>query len=338
MKDSDKTKKNDGIDTKKQDIASFPGISLRDVVVFPSMVIPLFVGREKSITALNIAMDSSKEIILIAQKKADQDDPTIDDLYRVGTVAKILQLLKLPDGTVKVLVEGIKRIKIKEIRDENCFYVIPEINVENEFNERELDILSRALVSQFEQYIKLNKKIPTEILNTVSNIEDYEKLCYTIAAHIQVKINIKQKMLEIGDPKLKSEFILEVLQGEIDVLEVEKQVRSKVKSQMEKSQREYYLNEQMKAIQNELDGGSGSAKDDFVKLEDDIKNASMPKEANEKANSELSKLKLMSPMSAEATVSRNYLDWLVNLPWKKVAKYQVIFQKHRIRSMRITLD
>ena len=320
MKDSDKTKKNDGIDTKKQDIASFPGISLRDVVVFPSMVIPLFVGREKSITALNIAMDSSKEIILIAQKKADQDDPTIDDLYRVGTVAKILQLLKLPDGTVKVLVEGIKRIKIKEIRDENCFYVIPELNVENEFNERELDILSRALVSQFEQYIKLNKKIPTEILNTVSNIEDYEKLCYTIAAHIQVKINIKQKILEIGDPKLKSEFILEVLQGEIDVLEVEKQVRSKVKSQMEKSQREYYLNEQMKAIQNELDGGSGSAKDDFVKLEDDIKNASMPKEANEKANSELSKLKLMSPMSAEATVSRNYLDWLVNLPWKKSSK------------------
>ena len=153
MKDLDKTKKNDGIDIKKQDIASLPGISLRDVVVFPSMVIPLFVGREKSITALNIAMDSSKEIILIAQKKADQDDPTIDDLYRVGTVAKILQLLKLPDGTVKVLVEGIKRAKIKEIRDENCFYVIPEINVENEFNERELDILSRALVSQFEQYI-----------------------------------------------------------------------------------------------------------------------------------------------------------------------------------------
>ena len=176
---------------------------------------------------------------MIAQKKADQDDPTIDDLYRVGTVAKILQLLKLPDGTVKVLVEGIKRIKIKEIRDENCFYVIPEINVENEFNERELDILSRALVSQFEQYIKLNKKIPREILNTVSNIDDCEKLCYTIAAHIQVKINIKQKILEIGDPKLKSEFILEVLQGEIDVLEVEKQVRSKVKSQMEKSQRKY---------------------------------------------------------------------------------------------------
>jgi len=317
LKDSHKTGKNDGMDIQKMDIANLPGISLRDVVVFPSMVIPLFVGREKSIVALNIAMESTKEIILIAQRRADQDDPAIDDLHKVGTVAKILQLLKLPDGTVKVLVEGVRRVKIKEIRDESCFHVIPDISIENKNNERELDILSRALITQFEQYIKLNKKIPTEILNTVSNIEDNEKLCYTIAAHIQVKINIKQEILEIGDPKLKSEFILEVLQGEIDLLEVEKQVRSKVKSQMEKSQREYYLNEQMKAIQNELDGDSGSAKDDFTKLENDIKKSSMSKEANEKATSELSKLKLMSPMSAEATVSRNYLDWLTNLPWKK---------------------
>ena len=203
MKDSEKIHKNDGTDVKKNDLDSLPAISLRDVVVFPSMVIPLFVGREKSINALNIAMDSSKEIILIAQKKADQDDPTGDDLHRVGTLAKILQLLKLPDGTVKVLVEGIKRVKIKDIRDENFFNVKPEINIDNEFNERELDILSRALSSQFEQYVKLNKKIPTEILNTVSNIDDIEKLCYTIAAHIQVKINIKQEILEIGNLKFK---------------------------------------------------------------------------------------------------------------------------------------
>ena len=295
-------------DIKDKDKSNLiPAISLRDVVVFPSMVIPLFVGREKSIIALNKAMDSSKEIVLITQKKAEIDDPDINDLFKVGTLAKILQLLKLPDGTVKVLVEGLGKIDIKEIENLDCFYIEPK-KISNENNVYpEIEVLSRALISQFEQYIKLNKKIPPEILNTISKIEDNSKLCDTISAHIPVKIEKKQKILETSDLKAKSELILEILQGEIDVLEVEKQVRKRVKSQMEKSQREYYLNEQMKAIQSEL-GGSDASGDEMLELEGNIKKSGMTKEALEKATSELSKLKLMSPMSAEATVSRNYLD------------------------------
>ena len=303
-----------------------PAISLRDVVVFPSMVIPLFVGREKSIIALNKAMDSSKEIVLITQKKAEVDDPDINDLFKVGTLAKILQLLKLPDGTVKVLVEGLGKIDIKEIENLDCFYIEPkEISNENNVYP-EIEVLSRALISQFEQYIKLNKKIPPEILNTISKIEDNSKLCDTISAHIPVKIEKKQKILETSDLKAKSELILEILQGEIDVLEVEKQVRKRVKSQMEKSQREYYLNEQMKAIQSEL-GGSDASGDEMLELEGNIKKSGMTKEALEKATSELSKLKLMSPMSAEATVSRNYLDWLIKLPWKNNKKLSTDISK-----------
>ena len=303
-----------------------PAISLRDVVVFPTMVIPLFVGREKSIIALNKAMDSSKEIVLITQKKAEIDDPDINDLFKVGTLAKILQLLKLPDGTVKVLVEGLRKIDIKEIKNLDCFYIEPNETSNEDNAYSELEVLSRALISQFEQYIKLNKKIPPEILNTISKIEDNSKLCDTISAHIPVKIDKKQKILETSDLKEKSELILEILQGEIDVLEVEKQVRKRVKSQMEKSQREYYLNEQMKAIQNEL-GGSDASRDEMLELEGNIKKSGMTKEAHEKAASELSKLKLMSPMSAEATVSRNYLDWLVKLPWKNNNKLSTDINK-----------
>ena len=303
-----------------------PAISLRDVVVFPSMVIPLFVGREKSITALNKAMDSSKEIVLITQKKAEVDDPDINDLFKVGTLAKILQLLKLPDGTVKVLVEGLRKIDIKEIKNLDCFYVEPKERSNENHVYPEIEVLSRALISQFEQYLKLNKKIPPEILNTISKIEDNSKLCDTISAHIPVKIDKKQEILETSDLKEKSELILEILQGEIDVLEVEKQVRKRVKSQMEKSQREYYLNEQMKAIQSEL-GGSDASRDEMHELEGTIKKSGMTKEALEKATSELSKLKLMSPMSAEATVSRNYLDWLVKLPWKNNNKLSTDINK-----------
>ena len=303
-----------------------PAISLRDVVVFPSMVIPLFVGREKSIIALNKAMDLSKEIVLITQKKAEIDDPNINDLFKVGTLAKILQLLKLPDGTVKVLVEGLRKIDIKEIKNLDCFYIEPNETSNEDNAYSELEVLSRALISQFEQYIKLNKKIPPEILNTISKIEDNSKLCDTISAHIPVKIDKKQKILETSDLKEKSELILEILQGEIDVLEVEKQVRKRVKSQMEKSQREYYLNEQMKAIQSEL-GGSDASRDEMHELEGSIKKSGMTKEAHEKATSELSKLKLMSPMSAEATVSRNYLDWLVKLPWKNNNKLSTDINK-----------
>ena len=316
----DKEIKNLQEDNNKEeanDVIEFAALPLRDVVVYPSMVIPLFVGRDKSIVALNHAMKSSKEIILITQKQADQDDPSIDDLYTVGTLSRILQLLKLPDGTVKVLVEGIQRVKIKEIECRECFFVDFENNNLEDEDNREISILARALLSQFEQYLKLNKKIPPEILTTVTNIENNAKLSDTIAAHIPLKLSEKQKILEIPTLKVRFDYLLEVLQGEIDVLEVEKQVRSKVKSQMEKSQREYYLNEQMKAIQSEL-GGADNPGTELIEIEKSVKKSGMSKEASEKALSELSKLKLMSPMSAEATVSRNYLDWLIKVPWKKI--------------------
>jgi len=317
-KEIKKSQKNNNKKVEK-DFTEFAALPLRDVVVYPSMVIPLFVGRDKSIVALNHAMQSSKEIALIAQKKADQDDPSADDLYAVGTLSKILQLLKLPDGTVKVLVEGVQRVKIKEIKRQECFFVRCEDNDIEDESSREVSILARALLSQFEQYLKLNKKIPPEILTTVTNIENNTKLSDTIAAHIPLKLSEKQKILEIPTLKTRFDYLLEIIQGEIDVLEVEKQVRSKVKSQMEKSQREYYLNEQMKAIQSEL-GGADNLQNESIELEKEIKKSGMSKEASEKALSELSKLKLMSPMSAEATVSRNYLDWLVKVPWKKTNK------------------
>ena len=304
---------------KKQDSSTLSVLPLRDVVVFPNMVIPLFVGREKSIIALDSAMSSGKEILLVAQKRADIDEPSIEDLYEIGTLSKILQLLKLPDGTVKVLVEGSKRIKVLNLKFDECF-TADYINLQNnDSDDREIDILSRALVSQFEQYLKLNKKIPPEVLTSISGIDDACKLSDTITAHIPLKLNEKQKILEIADVKKRLEHLLEVIQGEIDVLQVEKQVRVRVKSQMEKSQREYYLNEQMKAIQSEL-GDIDNTSNDLTELETKLNESGMTKDASTKATSELKKLKMMSPMSAEASVIRNYLECLLKVPWKKKSK------------------
>jgi ATP-dependent Lon protease len=297
-----------------------PVLPLRDVVVYPHMVIPLFVGREKSIVALDLAMKADKRILLVAQKQADVDDPKADDLYRVGTIATILQLLKLPDGTVKVLVEGVDRASIESLTEGEFFSAdvtaMPDLE---RYEEREMDVLTRSVITQFEQYVKLNKKVPPEILTSLAGIEQAGRLADTVAAHMSLKLSEKQKVLEIPDVRKRLEHMLAVIEGEMDVLQIEKRIRGRVKQQMEKSQREYYLNEQMKAIQKEL-GELDDAPNEIGELEKRIKAAGMPKEAREKANSELAKLKLMSPMSAEATVVRNYVDWLVKSPWKKRSK------------------
>jgi ATP-dependent Lon protease len=300
--------------------AGMPVLPLRDVVVYPHMVIPLFVGREKSIVALDLAMKADKRILLVAQKQADVDDPKGDDLYRVGTVATILQLLKLPDGTVKVLVEGVERASIEKLSEGDFFAAevtsMPDVE---RYEEREMDVLTRSMITQFEQYVKLNKKVPPEILTSLAGIEQAGRLADTVAAHMSLKLSEKQKVLEIPDVRKRLEHMLAVIEGEMDVLQIEKRIRGRVKQQMEKSQREYYLNEQMKAIQKEL-GELDEAPNEIGELEKRIKAAGMPKEAREKANSELAKLKLMSPMSAEATVVRNFIDWLVKSPWKKRSK------------------
>ncbi len=303
--------------------ALIPVLPLRDVVVYPHMVIPLFVGREKSIVALDLAMKADKRIVLIAQKQADVDDPNADDLYRVGTVATILQLLKLPDGTVKVLVEGVDRAQIDALEGGDYFAakITPLPDVER-YEEREMDVLTRSVISQFEQYVKLNKKVPPEILTSLAGIEQAGRLADTVAAHMSLKLSEKQKVLEIPDVRKRLEHMLAVIEGEMDVLQIEKRIRGRVKQQMEKSQREYYLNEQMKAIQKEL-GDLDDAPNEVGELEKRIAAAGMPKEAREKATSELNKLKLMSPMSAEATVVRNYIDWLVKSPWKKRSKVRL---------------
>ncbi len=297
-----------------------PVLPLRDVVVYPHMVIPLFVGREKSIVALDLAMKADKRILLVAQKQADVDDPKGEDLYRVGTVATILQLLKLPDGTVKVLVEGVDRASIEKLAEGEFFSAeVTPMPDQERYEEREMDVLTRSVITQFEQYVKLNKKVPPEILTSLAGIEQAGRLADTVAAHMSLKLSEKQKVLEIPDVRKRLEHMLAVIEGEMDVLQIEKRIRGRVKQQMEKSQREYYLNEQMKAIQKEL-GELDEAPNEIGELEKRIKAAGMPKEAREKANSELAKLKLMSPMSAEATVVRNYIDWLVKSPWKKRSK------------------
>ena len=284
------------------------------------MVIPLFVGREKSIVALDLAMKADKRILLVAQKQADVDDPKADDLYRVGTIATILQLLKLPDGTVKVLVEGVDRASIEHLTEGEFFSAeVTPLPDQERYEEREMDVLTRSVITQFEQYVKLNKKVPPEILTSLAGIEQAGRLADTVAAHMSLKLSEKQKVLEIPDVRKRLEHMLAVIEGEMDVLQIEKRIRGRVKQQMEKSQREYYLNEQMKAIQKEL-GELDDAPNEIGELEKRIKAAGMPKEAREKANSELAKLKLMSPMSAEATVVRNYIDWLVKSPWKKRSK------------------
>ncbi|NTS77807.1 endopeptidase La [Catenovulum sp. SM1970] len=300
---------------------NIPVLALRDVVVYPHMVIPLFVGREKSIRCLEAAMENEKQIFLVAQKDASIDDPTKDDLYPIGTVATILQLLKLPDGTVKVLVEGNQRASIQDFTDTEQHFVadIEMLSIE-EIDEREQEILIRSAISQFEGYVKLNKKIPPEVLTSLNGIDEPARLADTMAAHMPLKLEDKQSVLEILDVSERLEFLMALMEGEIDLLQVEKKIRTRVKKQMEKSQREYYLNEQMKAIQKELGEMEEGQPDEFETLAQKIKDAKMPKEAEEKATAELQKLKMMSQMSAEATVVRSYIDWMINVPWVKRSK------------------
>jgi ATP-dependent Lon protease len=295
----------------------YPVLPLRDIVVFPHMIVPLFVGREKSVRALEDVMKDDKQILLVAQKNATQDDPEPSDIYDVGTVSTVLQLLKLPDGTVKVLVEGIQRAKISEFVDKPEFFEANAVLIDEQTqDEGELVALSRTVVSQFEQYIKLNKKIPPEVLVSINQIEDASKLADTVASHLALKISEKQKLLEAVSITERLEGVFSFMESEIDVLQVEKKIRNRVKRQMEKTQREYYLNEQLKAIQKEL-GDSDDGKDETAELEEKIKKTKLSKEAEEKSLAELKKLKSMSPMSAEATVVRNYLDWILGIPWKK---------------------
>ena len=303
------------IETPKS--ALFPVLPLRDIVVFPHMIVPLFVGREKSIRALEEVMRDDKQILLVAQKNAGQDDPGTEDIYRVGTVSSVLQLLKLPDGTVKVLVEGNARAEINSFIDNPKFFqahanLLPEVDSDP----RELEALARAVVSQFEQYVKLNKKVPPEVLVSLSQIDDSSKLADTVAAHLSLKISDKQELLETNSLVDRLERLYGFMESEISVLQVEKRIRSRVKRQMEKTQREYYLNEQMKAIQKEL-GELEDGRDEVSEIEEKIRKTKLSKEAREKALGEVKKLRSMSPMSAEATVVRNYLDWMLSIPWRK---------------------
>ncbi|KJR28389.1 endopeptidase La [Vibrio navarrensis] len=304
---------------ERSELIEIPVLPLRDVVVYPHMVIPLFVGREKSISCLESAMETNKQVLLVAQKQADTDEPKIDDLFNVGTVATILQLLKLPDGTVKVLVEGQQRAKITHFKESEFFLAEAQYVLTPELDEREQEVVVRSAINQFEGFIKLNKKIPPEVLTSLGGIDDAARLADTIAAHMPLKLLDKQKVLEIVDVTERLEFLMGQMESEIDLLQVEKRIRNRVKKQMEKSQREYYLNEQMKAIQKEL-GESEDGVDEFEVLKQKIIDAKMPQEAREKTEQELQKLKMMSPMSAEATVVRSYIDWMVNVPWNKRSK------------------
>ncbi|MCY4209887.1 MAG: endopeptidase La [Gammaproteobacteria bacterium] len=304
----------------KTPLQVLPVLPLRDVVVYPYMVIPLFVGREKSIQALDTAMGGNKQILLVAQKSAGEDDPGVDEIYDVGALANILQLLKLPDGTIKVLVEGAQRARVASyIETESMFFANTELLEEELPEARAVEILLRPALKQFEQYVKLNKKVPPEILSSLSSIDDPSRLVDTIAAHMSVKIEEKQAMLERTDLRARLEYLINLLETEIDLLNVEKRIRGRVKSQMEKSQREYYLNEQMKAIQKEL-GDMDEAPNEMDELAQKIAKSGMPRDTRKKADTELGKLKMMPPMSAEATVVRNYVDWLLNVPWKKRSK------------------
>ncbi|KQZ55904.1 DNA-binding protein [Lysobacter sp. Root559] len=305
----------------ERDVLDLPVLPLRDVVVFPHMVIPLFVGRDKSIRALDLAMESDKRILLVAQKSAETDDPGADDLYAIGTLAHVLQLLKLPDGTIKVLVEGVSRVDVDAVAERDgalagqAHVVEPVVDRE----EREVEAIARSLMTLFEQYVKTNRKLPPELMQTLSGIDEPGRLADTIAAHLGVRIGDKQKLLETHAIGARLEQLVGLVDGEIDVQQLEKRIRGRVKSQMEKSQREYYLNEQMKAIQKEL-GEIDDAPNDIDELTRKIAEAGMPKPVETKARNELNKLKQMSPMSAEAAVVRNYLDWLLGVPWKKRSK------------------
>ncbi|MBE0531489.1 MAG: endopeptidase La [Rhodospirillales bacterium] len=311
----------------------YPVLPLRDIVVFPHMIVPLFVGRERSVRALEDVMKNDKQILLVAQKNAAQDDPTTDDIYQVGTVSTVLQLLKLPDGTVKVLVEGGQRARILGYADNADFFQARvEPIVEQEGESKELEALGRSVVTQFEQYIRLNKKIPPEVLVSINQIEDPGKLADTVASHLALKISEKQELLEIATIAERLERVYSHMESEIGVLQVEKKIRNRVKRQMEKTQREYYLNEQLKAIQKEL-GETEDGRDESAELEERINKTKLSKEAREKALGEVKKLKSMSPMSAEATVVRNYLDWILSIPWKKHSRV-----KKDIRQAQEVLD
>ena len=298
-----------------------PLLPLRDVVVFPHMVIPLFVGRAKSIKALELAMEADRRIMLVAQKTASKDEPAVSDLFEVGSISTILQMLKLPDGTVKVLVEGQQRAKLLDVQDQETHFVaacVPMDAGEPVADASEVEALRRAVSQQFDQYVKLNKKIPSEILTSIAGIDDAGRLADTIAAHLPLKLDHKQLVLNLANVKERLENLFEQLEREVDILNVDKKIRGRVKRQMEKNQRDFYLNEQVKAIQKELGEGEDGA--DLEEIEKKIKAARMPAEARKKAEAEFKKLKLMSPMSAEATVVRNYIDVLTGLPWSKKTK------------------
>ncbi|MEK9755280.1 MAG: LON peptidase substrate-binding domain-containing protein, partial [Rhodospirillaceae bacterium] len=298
-------------------MASYPVLPLRDIVVFPHMIVPLFVGRDKSVRALEDVMQDDKQILLVAQKNAADDDPGQNDIYEVGTISTVLQLLKLPDGTVKVLVEGTQRAKIDGFRENPDFFQVDATPIsETDSDDEEHEALSRSVISQFEQYIKLNKKIPPEVLVSVNQIENAAKLADTVASHLALKISEKQELLETASVAERLERAYSYMEAEIGVLQVEKKIRNRVKRQMEKTQREYYLNEQLKAIQKEL-GETDDGRDEAAEIEEKINKTKLTKEARDKSLAELKKLRSMSPMSAEATVVRNYLDWMLTIPWKK---------------------
>ena len=300
---------------------NIPVLPLRDIVVFPHMVVPLFVGRDKSVKALEKVMAGDKRIMLITQKSASVDDPKKDDLFDFGTIANVLQLLKLPDGTVKVLVEGLQRASINMFTDNEDYLVsnIDLIDENNDSSDKKLRALSKSITDLFDKYVNLNKKIPPEVLGTINEIDDLAKLSDTIASHLSIKLSDKQEILEAIDLTERFEKIMNFIQAELDVMQVEKKIRGRVKNQMEKTQREYYLNEQMKAIQKEL-GEGDDGKDDIQEYEEKIENTKLSKEAKEKCYSEIKKLKSMSPMSAESSVIRNYLDWILTIPWGKKTK------------------
>ncbi|MEA2779133.1 MAG: ATP-dependent Lon protease [Rhodospirillaceae bacterium] len=319
--------------TDLQRASLYPVLPLRDIVVFPHMIVPLFVGREKSVRALEDVMKDDKQVLLATQKNAAQDDPQTEDIYTVGTIGTVLQLLKLPDGTVKVLIEGGQRARVVKFAENPSFFQgFAEVIADRDHEGKEVEALARSVVAQFEQYIKLNKKIPPEVLVSVNQIEDPSKLADTVASHLGLKIAEKQELLETDSVVHRLERVFAFMEGEIGVLQVEKRIRSRVKRQMEKTQREYYLNEQLKAIQKEL-GDGDEARDELAELEQRIRKTKLSKEAREKALAEMKKLRSMSPMSAEATVVRNYLDWLLGIPWNKPTKV-----KHDIKAAHKVLN
>ena len=313
-------------------VQDYPLLPLRDVVVFPHMVVPLFVGREKSIQALEAAMEGSKEILLVAQRDASTDEPGSADVFDMGTLATVLQMLRLPDGTVKVLVEGNARVTISDITEGEYLSGGAMLMDEEGLPEREQDVLIKTLMDEFEKYVKLSKKVPSEVSNALTGIEELERLADTMAAHLEMRIPEKQELLEALDVRKRVDLLLGKLDGEIDLIEVEKRIRGRVKKQMERSQREYYLNEQMKAIQKEM-GQLGEGNNDFEELEQKLEEAGLPEEARKKTEAELNKLKMMSPMSAEATVVRGYIDWMLAIPWKKRSRV-----RHDIEKAREILD